>query len=226
MLAEWTAECSEESPTLVLPWSDAASGLHYVDLRENPYDIAEVAEAELYPALGRALRALNATRSPLLTAKCDAWSLTATNEHAETLEGLKLELDADPDGEMEGFASYIDLIWRDRSVFASPHQQQDRLDRIVRRAQRMDRSEAKLELTLRPCVLDRESVLEGYAFTLYVSAIGADHGSAMRAWELALEDVVALLRSRDFELVRGSATIDSRNGRTADDIAGASSSIG
>lgn len=208
MFAEWTAECGDDAPTLVLPWSDAASGLHYVDLRENPYDIAEIPEAELYPGLGRALRALNATRSPLLTAKCDAWSLTADSEHADTLAVLVMELDGDPESTMEGFASYIDLLWRDRSVFASPHQAQDRLDRVVRRAQRIDRSEAKLELTLRPCVLDRETVLEGYAFTLYVSAIGADHASAVRAWELALEDVVALLRSRDFELARGSATID------------------
>jgi hypothetical protein len=45
----------------------------------------------------------------------------------------------------------------------------------------------------------------------------------MRSWELALEDVVALLRSREFEVPRGSATIDpagppllSRTGKTGE----------
>jgi hypothetical protein len=206
MLAEWTAACADDDPTLVVPWSDPVSGLHFVDLRAEPYDIAEIPEAEHFPALGRALRALNATRSPLLTAKCDAWPIPAADE---SLAALRLELDADSESTRVGFASYIDLLWRDRTVFASAHQQQERLDRLVRRAQRIEQSDAKLELTLRPALYEAGgAVLEGYAVTLYLFALASDDEAARRTWELALEDVIALLRSRDFELPRGSSTID------------------
>ena len=205
MLADWSAECSADDPHLVIPWSDPNSHAHFVNLREEPYDIAEIPEAEHFPALGRALRALNATRSPFLTAKCDAWPLTATDP---TLESLRLELDLDPDHIHVGFASYIDLIWRERAVFASAHHQQDRLDRITRRAQKLSHPQAALECILRPAMLDLSGALEGFAITLYVTALGPDAETASQNWAAALEDVVHLLRSRDLEPARGSVTID------------------
>jgi hypothetical protein len=207
MLSEWNAECSHDDPTLVVPWDDAATGAHFIDLRANPYDIADIPEAEAHPTLGRALRSLNATRSPFLTAKCDAWPLSAS-QHADALTALQLELMLDQAAAAFGFASYIDLLWRERSVFASAHHQQDRLDRIVRRAHRLPYGESALTCTLRPCLLDLTAPLEGFAFTLYVTALGPDAATAHRRWELALEDIVALLRSKDLESARGSATID------------------
>lgn len=203
MLAEWNAECSADAPTIVVPWSDAASGLHFLDLRAEPYDIAEIAEADATPALGRALRALNATRSPLLTSKCDTWEMDA-----DELASLTAELDFEPEGFPHGFAGYIDFLWRDRSLFASSHQQRDRLDRLVRRAERLEHPQARLELTLRPALLDRTHTIEGFGVTLYLFAAGVDAASAAREWELALEELTHLLRSRDFEVPRTSATID------------------
>ncbi|MDE1154509.1 MAG: hypothetical protein PW735_02140 [Acidobacteriaceae bacterium] len=204
MLAEWTADCSEDSPTLVVPWADPESGLHFVDLRAEPYDISEIHEIEHYPALGRALRSLNALRSPLFTAKCDAWPL----EDEEMLAGLRLELDLDDTASLHGLSGYIDILWRDRALFASAHQQQDRLDKLVRRLARLTHPHASVELTLRPAVLERETVLEGFAVTVYVTAVAADAPSALREWELALEDIVTVLRAREFEVPRTSATID------------------
>ena len=208
MLSDWTAECSADAPTLIVPWSDQASGMHFVDLRAEPYDIAEIPEAERHPALGRALRSLNATRSPFLTAKCDAWALTAEDD-ADTLEALRLELMLDESDIAHGFGSYIDLLWRERSVFASAHQQQDRLDRIARRAAKLPHGESMLQCVLRPAMVDLGSPLEGFATTLYVTSLGSDAEIANRRWASALEDVVDLLRSREFEVNRTSATIDS-----------------
>jgi hypothetical protein len=207
MLSDWSAECSHDAPTLVVPWADSASGAHFIDLRSHPYDLAEIVEAEHQPVLGRALRSLNSTRSPFLTAKCDAWPLAGAT-HAAQLGALALELELDPGEARFGFGSYIDLLWRERSVFASAHQQQDRLDRIVRRAQRLPHREAALECVLRPALLDLSGPLEGFSVTLYVTALGTEAEIAHRRWELALEDIVALLRGRDLESARGSATID------------------
>ena len=220
MLSEWTAECSHDAPTLIVPWSanpsensaeddsTAATGARFFDLRANPYDIADIPEIEHNPTLARALRSLNATRSPFLTAKCDTWTLPGT-DHADALEALRLELMLSDDDTLFGYASYIDLLWRERSVFASAHQQQDRLDRIMRRAQRLQHPEASLQCVLRPALLDLNGPLEGFAFTLYVTALGPESEIAHRRWELAMDDITALLRGKDLEPARGSATIDS-----------------
>src|SRR5271156_5772393 len=101
MLATWSVECGADDPVLVVPWSDAG-GLHFVDLRENPYDLDQIAEAEQHPALMQALRALNATRSPVFTAKCDAWPMDA-----EQLNDLSANLDVLADDAPAGFGSYI-----------------------------------------------------------------------------------------------------------------------
>ncbi|MEO6923407.1 MAG: hypothetical protein ABI142_06230 [Bryocella sp.] len=209
MLSDWSAECAHDAPTLVVPWKDPSGSTQFYDLRAEPFDIAEIREAELYPVLGRALRALNASRSPFLTAKCDVWILTPTDpEQADTLDSLRLELNLDPALAHFGFASYIDLLFRERIVFASRHYHQDRLDRIVRRAQKLPHDSAALELVLRPALLDLTTPLEGFAITVYLTGIGPDEESAFYAWSNALEDIVHLLRSRDLEPGRTSATID------------------
>jgi hypothetical protein len=207
MLSEWNAECSHDAPTLVVPWQDEATGARFFDLRAEPYDIAEIPEAEHSPALARALRSLNATRSPFLTAKCDLWQMDAAH-HAEQLAALQDELFLDAKDCIFGFASYIDLLWRERSVFASAHQQQDRLDRIVRRAERLGHRESALVCTIRPALLDLAGPLEGFSVTLYLTAVGPEPEIAARRWELALDDVVTLLRGKELEPARGSITID------------------
>src|SRR5271154_5073988 len=101
MLAEWSAECAPDDPVLVVPWSDPANpSIHFVDLRENPYDLDHLPEAEHFPALMHALRALNAARSPVFTAKCDAWPLDA-----EQLNDLSANLDVLADDAPAGFGS-------------------------------------------------------------------------------------------------------------------------
>jgi hypothetical protein len=46
MRVEWTVACSADDPVLVVPWSDAAAGLHFIDLRAEPYDLGLIDEAE------------------------------------------------------------------------------------------------------------------------------------------------------------------------------------
>ena len=208
MLAEWTAECSADAPTLVVPWSDPDSSARYIDRRTEPYDIAEIPEAEQYPALGRALRSLNATRSPFLTAKCDVW-LLSPDDQPDELEILRVEFKLEAEESAAGIASYIDILWRDRALFASAHQQTEMLDRLARRAERLDHRSAALACVLRPAMFDFEdSTVEGFAVTLYVRALGHDAPAAVAHWDAALEDITNLLRGRDLAPSRTSATID------------------
>ena len=216
MLAEWNAECAQDAPALMVPWTDETGGSRFVDLRANPYDIAEISEAEHNPTLARLLRSLNASRSPVLTAKCDAWQL-ADEDYHEQMNTLRMELMLPEEDIACGYSSYIDLMWRESAVFVSRHKQQERLDRIVRRAKLLAHPECALECVLRPAFLDLNGPLEGFAVSVYVTSLGRDKATAFRRWEYALEDVVTLLRSKELEVARGSATIDAG----ADSSAGA-----
>ncbi len=193
MLSEWSVECSADDPVLVVPWSGAS--YQFVDLRENPYDLDHISEAEQHPALLHALRALNASRSPVFTAKCDAWPMDS-----EELETLRLELDHEAEDAPAGFASYIDLLWRERSIFTSFHQQEQMLHRLMRHATGLDHPFAMLDCVLRPALVDLTGPQEGFAVSLYIKALGHDPQNAEERWGEALDAVVGLLRNKELAL--------------------------
>jgi hypothetical protein len=193
MLAEWSAECSSEDPVLVVPWKDPDGTAAFVDLRANPYDFDAIPEAEHYPPLMQALRALNATRSPVFTAKCDAWALDA-----EELEHLQINLDVPASEAPSGFASYIDLVTRERSLFTSFPQHEQMLRRLARLTAPLDLPQAALDCILRPALIDLDGPQQGYALSLYVKALGIDMQAATDTWASALESVVLLIRSKEF----------------------------
>jgi len=192
MQAEWSVECSAEDPVLVVPWKDPDGTAAFVDLRANPYDFDAIPEAEHHPPLMQALRSLNATRSPVFTAKCDAWPLDA-----EELAHLQMNLDVSPEDAPSGFASYIDLVVRERTLFTSFHRHEQLLRRLTRLAAPVDYLNAALDCVLRPALVDLEGPQQGYAFSLYIKALGADPQAALEAWAAALEAAVALVRAKD-----------------------------
>jgi hypothetical protein len=195
MLSEWSAECSADDPVLVVPWSDPSDSTgnrRFIDLRENPYDLDHLPEAALYPPLMHALRALNAARSPVFTAKCDAWPLDN-----QELDALRLNLSLPSEESPAGFASYIDILWRERSLFASFHLQEQMLHRLTLQAAPLEHPYAMLDCVIRPAILDLTGPQEGFAISLYVKALGHDSQTAEENWASALDAVVALLRNKD-----------------------------
>jgi hypothetical protein len=194
MFSDWTVECGIDDPVLVVPWSDPNDpGRHFIDLRENPYDLDWLEEATQHPALLHALRALNAPRSPVFTAKCDVWPLDT-----EELDALRLELDIIPADGATGIASYIDLIWRERSVFVSFHHHEQIMHRIQRLSAPLTHTFSTLECVLRPALVDLSTPQEGFAISLYIKALGHDAAAAEEHWGSALSEAATLLRSRAF----------------------------
>ncbi len=201
MFREWSAECGADDPVLVVPWSSAddpergqsTEPCQFIDLRENPYDLDRIAEAELHPALMQALRALNAARSPVFTAKCDAWAMEA-DELAAVQDDLELQAAEAP----YGFASYVDLVWRERAVFVAFHACEQRVMRLARLLEPMDLPYAAVECVLRPALIDLAGPAEGFAVSLYVKGLGTDAAHAYEHWGQALEAVVTVLRGREF----------------------------
>ncbi len=198
MLADWSAECSPDDPTLVVPWSDPdCAERHFIDLRENPYELDSLPEAERFPSLRDALRSLNSARSPVFTAKCDSWPVTDADGFARLHAEFGVGDELDPDLAVAAHSSYIDLLWRDRSLFASRHQHEHLADRLTRRAVPLDLPFALLESVIRPALLDLTTPQEGFALSLYVHALGTDAGHAEANWSRALDEITLLLRSRD-----------------------------
>jgi hypothetical protein len=201
MQAGWSAECGANDPVLVVPWDDPANpASHYVDLREDPYELDHIPEAEAHPALLQALRALNATRSPVFTAKCDAWLCDA-----DELDTIQAELDLPEAEAAHGFASYIDLLFRDRTLFLSFHAQAQRLDRLQRLLEPLDLPNALAEATLRPALIDLvtpdfSGPAEGFAVTLYLRAVGHDRAQAYERWSRAMDALVVILRSKELSV--------------------------
>lgn len=199
MLAEWSVECSADDPVLVVPWQAEAehpNALPFVDLREDPYSLDRIPEAELHPPLLQALRALNATRSPFFTAKCDAWTMDV-----DELEATQINLDVPANEASAGFTSYVDLLWRERILFVSFHQQEQRLHRLARLLGPVDTPYAAVDSVLRPALVDLTGPQEGFSISLYVRALGTDPAHAYQHWSEALTAVVATLRSKDFSAI-------------------------
>ena len=192
MLMEWNTACGPDDPVLVVPWTSPDETLRWIDLRSDPDALDEIAEADEHPPLLAALRALNATRSPVFTAKCDVWTMPG-----DELEALRDSLMLDPEVAVAGIGCYIDLLWRDRAVFASRHRTAQALYRMDRAAADLPHSLAAVEAVLRPALLDLDSVSEGFAVTLYVKGVGVDATEAGQRWSAALRDTVALFRGRE-----------------------------
>jgi hypothetical protein len=110
---------------------------------------------------------------------------------------LRVNLDIAADESPKGFGSYIDILWRERSLFASFHLQEQMLHRLTRHAAPLEHPYAMLDCILRPAMIDLTGPQEGFAVSLYIKAIGHEAQTAQQNWASALDAVVSLLRSKD-----------------------------
>ncbi len=193
MLSEWSAECGAYDPVVVVPWASPDGVLRWIDLRDDPDALDNIAEADEFPALLAALRALNGPRSHLFTSKCDAWSMDG-----DELFTARMDLLLENEVALAGFTSYIDLLPRDRAIFVSRPRVEGLLYWLDRVLREQPFSLALVQSVLRPAVVELDgTVAEGYAVTVYVKGVGVDAEEAALHWDEALRAVAALLRSRD-----------------------------
>ena len=190
---EWSTATAPDDPVLVVPWQAPDGSTRWVDLREDNFALDEIAEADAYPALLATLRALNSSRSPVFTAKCDVWVM-----EAEELWATRNDLLLEVEQAEEGIACYLDLLWRDRGIFASRHRTEQVLHRLDRMIEELPGSLAKAEAVVRPAVVELDgSVAEGYCLSLYVKGVGVDAAEAEERWSAALREVAALFRQSE-----------------------------
>ncbi len=192
MEADWEIEIGAGAPVIDAWWPGR------IDLRQQPWRIAEIVETAAFPALAECLLNLNADGSRVRTSKCDVWQLGA-GEMPDAGE-----LDARPDEAVAGVACYIDLVpesmpgdetmaaarFGTDSFPAQLNQTCGLATRLVERLRRTELGGARVDLVLRSCAtggglsaLDEEQAV---AISVYVSACGSDLQRAKARLGLAL----------------------------------------
>lgn len=174
MEADWSVEIGPDLPCIDASWPG------FLDLRSSPHDIDALPEPAQHPALRVALLALNAPGSPVFTTKCDTWTLAAS-------EIDPVEFDAAPADAGAGFASYIDVLDRDRTHFSSFAHCERCVRELASRLRTFPLRSARVDCVVRQAVFETAN---GYGITLYVAACGANATAAYTAWQSALAATV------------------------------------
>ena len=187
METDWSVAAGADDPAIEAEWSDAASGLRFVDLRVDEAQqrerIAALPEAAAAPALGRALALLNAPGGMLMTTKCDRWAM----DQEELAEMADL-LDA-PEAPY-GVASYIDVLMAHPVPMSDFLLHEEWARTTARRAAALDLEHARLDIVVRPA---RREGAWGFGLTMYCYGVGDDAQHAGAAWSEALEQTVPVL---------------------------------
>jgi hypothetical protein len=182
MEADWAVEVGSDLPSIDIPWEG------FLDFRYEPSALAGIYEAAAHPALGKALLILNSESSAVFTTKCDVWKLTGP------------EIDPDEFGarageSREAMASYIDLLHRDPSRFASFKFHEDRARSLTSHLRSTNQLNARVDLVVRPASIHSSA---GFGVTLYVAGCGRDDRAAYASWEAALHTAVEATMSTGF----------------------------
>ncbi len=175
MEADWAAEISPDLPCITVPWDG------FIDLRDNPSAVFFIEEAAAHSALRDALLSFNSSASAFFTAKCDLWQLSQSEIDPDEF-GSSIE-DAD-----HGIASYIDLLCHDLAVFSSYKFHERWARKLTSLLRSLDVNHGRVELVLRPSVVDQHT---GFGLTLYAAGCGATPADAYTAWQTVLAAAVA-----------------------------------
>jgi hypothetical protein len=187
METDWSVAAGGNDPVIETRWSDAATGLAWVDLRVDGETqrirIAALPEAARSPSMARALALLNAPRGVLMTTKCDRWLLSDA-ERAEFADALDAPVLA------WGYGSYIDVLMAHAVPMADFLLHEEWARTTARRCAVLPVDDARLDVVLRPAHKDD---IWGYGLTVYCYAGGVDGARAEAVWADAIEQMVPIL---------------------------------
>lgn len=187
METDWSVAAGADDPVIEARWSDASSGLAWMDLRAEGETqsarIVALPEAAASPAMAKALGLLNAPHGLLMTTKCDRWQMS-DEERAELADTL------DAPAAAWGIGSYIDVLMTHAVPMSDFLMHEEWARTAARRCAAIPIDNARVELVVRPAHND---TIWGYGLTVYCYAGGADELSAEAAWSRAIEQTVPVL---------------------------------
>lgn len=149
------------APVLDACWPD------FIDLRVNPDAVDVLPEVQEFRDLGRALIRLNAAPSPVWTAKCDVWELTAYDP--DELDALHNQAD-------RALGCYIDLFACNVRDWLAPDQTIAWCKSLCALLGRIPLRSCRVDLVVRSAILPDERT--GCGVTAYLAAAGSDVAQA------------------------------------------------
>ncbi len=169
MEADWEVEIGGDAPLIDAAWSG------FVDLRTSPLRIDEFSEVAQLPALRDALLRLNASESPVWTAKCDVWQPDEFDPY---------EMDASAEDAKHPIACYVDLLPRNDEQGRSADTAVLRCGVWKTKLNAIALSNCRADFVVRRACITPD--LQGTGITVYLTACGQDGSSAQRTLSTAL----------------------------------------
>jgi hypothetical protein len=177
MEADWELEIGGNAPIIEAHWPG------FVNLRDEPERISEIAETKELPGLVEVLARLNSKHSPVWTAKCDVFDpgeidpdeLSSTSEEATF-----------------AISSYIDVLMRSDCVWNSPLEAERTCRSICARLQEIPMRGCRVDIVVREARIRDINILGA---TVYSTGCGRAHQEAkdrLRGCMSALAEVMML----------------------------------
>jgi hypothetical protein len=179
--ADFAVELGANDEVMELPWSAPdGNGPRYYDLKRQPELLLNIQEAFENRELGEFLTAINSRNSILETSKCDVWTSRELNEEEQVYQaGCK-------------FASYVDLVFSERTPQASFDAHENLAKEICALLKRAPEISAAAGFVVRRCYYRARAESEaehseGFGITFYLSGYGDDEQEARRRWMIGLK---------------------------------------
>jgi hypothetical protein len=160
MEADWEVEIGGDAPVIEANWRG------FVDIREQPERVREIAETKILPGLATVLLRLNKSQSPTWTCKTDVF--TPDNVDPD-------ELGAKRDEAQFTIACYIDLLWRSDEVWNSVSRAERHCRELCRQMHEIPLQCCRIDLVVRRALVSDENSLGA---TVYFTACGRTSSDA------------------------------------------------
>jgi hypothetical protein len=153
MEADWEFEIGGEAPVIEAAWAG------FVNLRDEPARIREIAETQKLSGLAHALTCLNAVESPVWTSKCDVFE----PNHIDTDE-----LSATREEGQFAIATYIDVLRHSGHIWSSPSHAERDCREICSRLRELPLRRCRVDIVMREARVPTVEI----GATVYLTACG------------------------------------------------------
>jgi hypothetical protein len=187
--ADFGVELGADDETLEMPWAAEGGSPRYYDLKSHPELLVNLEEARNVPELGEFFSKVNSPRSPLETAKCDAWDSTEINPEEEIFEAA------------HKFGSYVDLVFSNEPKRYSLPEHEHLVKQLVQLLQRAPEIPAAAEFLIRRCYYygqeempGQQEIRDGFYVTFYLFGYGKDEVRSRQNWAVGLKLIANAIR--------------------------------
>lgn len=155
MEADWSAELGGDAPVIDQGWPG------WIDIRQDPSQIARLNEVRLFPPIEKALRCVLESNCGLVPTKCDFW----TDE--ETVDAC--EYDAEPGANSTTANCYVDLMPQAATHWINLAWAERWAEATIRKLQAIPCRNTRVEVVLRQAFIHDLAFL---GVSVYISACG------------------------------------------------------